>query len=51
MQVSDCVDTALTRARQARLPSPLDRERDLDARAALKNERCGYRRSICASTG
>ncbi len=22
MQVSDCVDTALTRARQARLPSP-----------------------------
>ena len=25
MQISDWVDTALTRARQARLPSPLDR--------------------------
>ena len=41
MQVSDCVDTALTRARQARLPSPWtgrwkSRERENATRSATE---------------
>src|SRR5713226_3970900 len=57
MEVSDCVATALTRARQARLPSPWTEAvdfLDLAARASKKVERwrawlCGKQRKSTAS--
>ncbi len=57
MQVSDCVDTALTRARQARLPSPWTEAvdfLDLAARASKTVEHwrawlCGKQRKSTAS--
>ncbi len=57
MEVSDCVATALTRARQARLPSPWTEAvdfLDLAARASKKVEHwrawlCGKQRKSTAS--
>src|SRR5260370_39186449 len=51
MRVSDCVDTALTRARQARLPSPWTEAvdfLDLGARASKKVEH--WRARLCGKT-